>query len=65
MFLFRGINIYKKGDKLNPNVSFPWSEVTTVKPSKKDLKIKLQAPNNQKTPPFISEAHSMPIKPGG
>jgi len=49
----RGINIYKKGDKLNPNVSFPWSEVTTVKPSKKDLKIKLQAPNNQKTPPFI------------
>merc|ERR1719367_2448937 len=36
----RGINIYKKGDKLNPNVSFPWSEVTTVKPSKKDLIIK-------------------------
>ena len=46
----RGINIYNKEDKLNPTISFPWSEVQKVKPSKTSLKITLVA---KETPPFV------------
>ena len=26
-----GINIYEKGNRLNPSVSFPWSEINKIK----------------------------------
>ena len=49
----RGINVYNVDDRLNPTISFPWSEIKQLKPSKKDIKIQLVTKDKDKAPPFV------------
>ena len=37
-----GINIYDKGDRFSPKISFPWSEIKKIAYSKKAVKVKLR-----------------------
>ena len=45
-----GINVYNEGDKLNPKISFPWSEINRISFKNNDFIVKL---NDKKSPKFI------------
>jgi len=45
-----GINVYNENDKLNPKISFPWSEINRISFKNNDFIVKL---NDKKSPKFI------------
>ena len=37
-----GINIYDKGDRLSPKITFPWSEIKKISHNKDKFKVQLK-----------------------
>jgi len=45
-----GLNVYAKGDKFSPQISFPWSEINRISYQNDDFIVKL---NDKKSPKFV------------
>jgi len=55
-----GINIYEKNNKLNPNISFPWSEINKISTSGKGKLILI--PSDKKSPKLVMTSTQPKIK---